>query len=258
MSRFYGSLQGNRGAVTRCGTPNSGLMAHVHGWEVGVKVEVHDDGTGHDVISVSTTGGSNSPGSRLLCTIYQDRRISYDVLGVMASDMHTQDSLEPPVNQAAGEEQATEEAHGPLEPDEVRRYICKPGHQINIPFYYVTKSGEVRFKYGGGTGNTNSNDFKTEKELVDSGHFLDPVDADQQGEYGGEDALEPEQQGEYILPPGARLFTQDSYGVKWELSADGQTVTIIGKRGNRVGKSAHEPRSLLNDKRMKEVTNDYK
>jgi hypothetical protein len=64
MSRFYGSLQGMRGTVTRQGGPGSGEHAHVSGWDIGGKVYVYDH-NGEDYISFGITGGSHN-GSILL------------------------------------------------------------------------------------------------------------------------------------------------------------------------------------------------
>jgi len=63
MAHFYGSMQGGRGETTRTGTKNSGLSAHIRGWNVGVLVDVkHVDGK--DIIEVRRTGGSNNPNSQ--------------------------------------------------------------------------------------------------------------------------------------------------------------------------------------------------
>lgn len=59
MSRFYGSIQGNRGTATRMGTAKSGMIVHIRGWDVGVKVICDVDKDGKDVIAVYETGGSN-------------------------------------------------------------------------------------------------------------------------------------------------------------------------------------------------------
>ena len=60
MSRFYGSLQGSRGVATRCGTKNSGIEAHVRGWDVGVRAIVNEcNKCGGDQVQVYATGGSN-------------------------------------------------------------------------------------------------------------------------------------------------------------------------------------------------------
>ena len=60
MSRFYGSLQGNRGMATRCGTKDSGISAHVRGWDIGVYAEVRPCGKcGGDRVYASLSGGSH-------------------------------------------------------------------------------------------------------------------------------------------------------------------------------------------------------
>ncbi len=69
MARFYGSMQGNRGEATRMGTPNSGLSAHIRGWDIGVRVELSvDEATGKDRVTLHQTSGSNShePDVRLM------------------------------------------------------------------------------------------------------------------------------------------------------------------------------------------------
>lgn len=59
MSHFYGSMIGSRGEVTRCGTPNSGIQAHLRGWNLGVKVSVQRE-EGKDVVHLSLTNGSRN------------------------------------------------------------------------------------------------------------------------------------------------------------------------------------------------------
>ena len=62
MSRFYGSIEGRRqNPATCCGTVQSGLSAHIRGWNIGVSVEMDVDDQGNDVVKVFQTGGSNSP-----------------------------------------------------------------------------------------------------------------------------------------------------------------------------------------------------
>ncbi len=58
MAQFYGDIQGNRGEATRMGTKESGISAHVRGWNVGARVIVaHEDG--RDVVQVWATSGSH-------------------------------------------------------------------------------------------------------------------------------------------------------------------------------------------------------
>ncbi len=58
MSHFYGNMQGSRGETTRCGDRNSGLGAHVRGWDMGVSTRVRATDNG-DAATVYLTGGSN-------------------------------------------------------------------------------------------------------------------------------------------------------------------------------------------------------
>jgi hypothetical protein len=74
MARFYGSMRGNRGEVTRLGSGKSGITAHVRGWDIGVTVRIFvDRETGKDAIEVLQTGGSNKPNSsKLLAEIMEE------------------------------------------------------------------------------------------------------------------------------------------------------------------------------------------
>lgn len=69
MSRFYASIEGNRGPATRQGTPNSGISGHIRGWNVGVRVE-GEALNGEDVFEVFATSGSNGQSlSKFIATI---------------------------------------------------------------------------------------------------------------------------------------------------------------------------------------------
>ena len=59
MSRFYGSLQGSRGAATRQGDAESGISCHVRGWDIGIEVRGYVNEEGQDEFRVFITGGSN-------------------------------------------------------------------------------------------------------------------------------------------------------------------------------------------------------
>ena len=60
MAHFRTEVKGNRGWVTRTGTKDSGMVAHVHGWNFGIKVDLfHDHDTGEDFAQVYRTGGKN-------------------------------------------------------------------------------------------------------------------------------------------------------------------------------------------------------
>jgi hypothetical protein len=62
MARFYAEIQGNRGGATRMGTPNSGMRAHVRGWNTGFKVrcDARMGDSNLDHCTVVLTGGSNA------------------------------------------------------------------------------------------------------------------------------------------------------------------------------------------------------
>lgn len=65
MARLYGSLQGGRKQVTRRGTVNSGIRAHIRGWNVGVEVigkvkgyNKKNKSDGFDYFEIYATSGS--------------------------------------------------------------------------------------------------------------------------------------------------------------------------------------------------------
>lgn len=61
MARFYGTMSGSAPTeVTRSGSGNQGVKAHVRGWRIGGKVEAFDR-DGKDVIVLQLTGGSDDP-----------------------------------------------------------------------------------------------------------------------------------------------------------------------------------------------------
>jgi len=54
MAHFYGTLKGQRGEATRCGSPASGLVTHAAGWGGAVRVELYvDEETGQDFARVN-------------------------------------------------------------------------------------------------------------------------------------------------------------------------------------------------------------
>ena len=72
MSHFYGSMQGARGEVTRCGSKLSGIHGHLRGWTLGVEVCAYFHGItsptetdAEDRVRVVLTGGSNGRGPDL-------------------------------------------------------------------------------------------------------------------------------------------------------------------------------------------------
>ncbi len=63
MSRFYASIQGNRGEATRQGSEKGGIEGHIRGWDVGVHVALYVNDHGQDEISIHFTGGSTNSSS---------------------------------------------------------------------------------------------------------------------------------------------------------------------------------------------------
>ncbi|MEE8489910.1 MAG: hypothetical protein V3S43_06205 [Acidimicrobiia bacterium] len=51
MAHFYGTLEGNRGEATRCGSKDSGVETYAAGWGGAIRVKVyHEDGKDHFVV----------------------------------------------------------------------------------------------------------------------------------------------------------------------------------------------------------------
>ncbi len=59
MSRFFADIQGSRGQATKQGTISSGIVGHIRGWNIGVRVSCFVDKDGNDRIRIYKTGGSN-------------------------------------------------------------------------------------------------------------------------------------------------------------------------------------------------------
>ena len=58
MAQFLGKIEGNRQAVTRLGTKDSGMLAIATGWDLGVEV-VGRHVDGEDEFTILVNGGSN-------------------------------------------------------------------------------------------------------------------------------------------------------------------------------------------------------
>lgn len=71
MAHFYGTVQGNRGAASRCGSKNSGMTVTANGWDVGAVIEI-DHINGRDVVKVYKTSGSNGYGGRQLVAEFEE------------------------------------------------------------------------------------------------------------------------------------------------------------------------------------------
>jgi hypothetical protein len=78
MAHFYGSMKGQRGERTACGTKSSGMSAHVRGWEHGVRIVAshYDTQVGKpDTFAVYMTTGSNATGPDVyLGEVYLDKK----------------------------------------------------------------------------------------------------------------------------------------------------------------------------------------
>jgi hypothetical protein len=69
MSHFYGTLQGNRGQATRCGSKASGVSTYAAGWRGAIHVETFIGDDGEDWFAVYLTPWQYSGGeSRMLAT----------------------------------------------------------------------------------------------------------------------------------------------------------------------------------------------
>lgn len=66
MSRFYGTLQGGRGQVTRTGSGVSGLTTYAAGWGGAVKVTVRAGADGEDHFIVELVPWAASGGTTTL------------------------------------------------------------------------------------------------------------------------------------------------------------------------------------------------
>lgn len=56
MSHFYGTLQGNRGEATRCGSKDSGMQTHCASWSGAVRCQAwHDEDNDVDMVRVELT-----------------------------------------------------------------------------------------------------------------------------------------------------------------------------------------------------------
>ena len=76
MSRFYGAIKGSRGMATRQGTPKSGMVGHIRGWNIGAEVRMYVDQNGEDACQVLVTGGSNNRGQCQSLGIFRAKDLS--------------------------------------------------------------------------------------------------------------------------------------------------------------------------------------
>lgn len=62
MAHFYGSLKGNRGTATRCGTKASGISASVQSWDGSVTVSLTFGSDGSPVLTIEGRDDSGTGG----------------------------------------------------------------------------------------------------------------------------------------------------------------------------------------------------
>lgn len=75
MAHFYGSVIGNRQAVSCCGTKRSGFFAKANGWNIGGEITLtHNTTTDQDVVSFTLTTGTNGrTTNKQLPAVYLDQ-----------------------------------------------------------------------------------------------------------------------------------------------------------------------------------------
>lgn len=70
MANFRATIKGTRGQASRLGSKNSGIKAHVNGWDVGIDVCASVNTDGQDEFRVYLTGGSNDAGTPVCVGTY--------------------------------------------------------------------------------------------------------------------------------------------------------------------------------------------
>jgi hypothetical protein len=60
MAHFYASVKGGRSEQTCTGTKNSGMTAHIRGWNAGAEVDLYHSENGVDRVRIYITSGSNN------------------------------------------------------------------------------------------------------------------------------------------------------------------------------------------------------
>ena len=75
MAQFRAVIRGQRGEASRLGSKNSGIVAHVDGWNAGVTVRGMVDAQGRDMFTVYATGGSNRAQTERVIAVITDGKI---------------------------------------------------------------------------------------------------------------------------------------------------------------------------------------
>lgn len=58
MSKFYGTVEGNRGMATRCGSLDSGIRTSAQSWKGSVVVHMYENKNGELMVRIGTPDGS--------------------------------------------------------------------------------------------------------------------------------------------------------------------------------------------------------
>ena len=66
MAAFYGTIQGNRGMATRCGTPNSGVKTSIQSWQGSCITELWYNEKNELMISIGTSNCSSCYSDKIL------------------------------------------------------------------------------------------------------------------------------------------------------------------------------------------------
>ena len=66
MSHFYGTIHGNRGEASRCGSKSSGMTTYCASWNGAVKCETYIDDEGKDCVRVEKTKWQGCGENKLL------------------------------------------------------------------------------------------------------------------------------------------------------------------------------------------------
>lgn len=69
MAAFYGTIQGNRGMATRCGSPASGMSSSCQSWEGSIIVDANENEEGKVLFDIKTSEGSSCYGNTVLSNV---------------------------------------------------------------------------------------------------------------------------------------------------------------------------------------------
>ena len=72
MAKFYGSIQGNRGAATRGGSAASGIKSSCQSYDGSVITYMSYDGIDNLVVTIEVSDGSSSYGRRIFCGTFEE------------------------------------------------------------------------------------------------------------------------------------------------------------------------------------------